>query len=176
MTYNTTPQIYIGCLASYNNGILHGAWVDATLGIDHIQDALRIILKSSPIAEAEEWAVHDYEGFETLNICEYEGFESICEKADFIEKHGALGAALADYFGGDLEEAKQALDEQYCGAYDNLTDYVREFYEECGMLNEVPEYLARYIDFEAIGRDMDLAGDIFTIEHDGVCHVFHAHA
>ena len=172
MTYNIPPKIYIACLASYNNGILHGAWVDAALGIDHIQDALHAILKSSPIAGAEEWAVHDYEDFETLNISEYEGFDSICEKAEFIENHGALGTALADYFGGDLEEAEQAIESQYCGAYDNITDYAREFYEECGLLNEVPEHLARYIDFEAIGRDMDMAGDIFTIALDGAYHIF----
>ncbi|CZG68743.1 Antirestriction protein [Legionella pneumophila] len=25
-----TPQIYIACLASYNNGIFHGQWIDVT--------------------------------------------------------------------------------------------------------------------------------------------------
>ncbi|WP_447531297.1 antirestriction protein ArdA, partial [Legionella pneumophila] len=25
-----TPQIYVACLAAYNNGIVHGEWIDAT--------------------------------------------------------------------------------------------------------------------------------------------------
>ena len=24
------PRIYVACLAAYNNGILHGAWIEAT--------------------------------------------------------------------------------------------------------------------------------------------------
>ena len=29
ITTNTEPRIYVACLAAYNNGILHGAWIDA---------------------------------------------------------------------------------------------------------------------------------------------------
>ncbi len=29
-------RIYVACLAAYNNGILHGAWIDATQGEDGI--------------------------------------------------------------------------------------------------------------------------------------------
>ena len=25
------PRIYVACLAAYNNGILHGAWIEATV-------------------------------------------------------------------------------------------------------------------------------------------------
>ena len=38
-------QIYVADLAAYNNGILHGAWSDATLDIDDIQDQINQILK-----------------------------------------------------------------------------------------------------------------------------------
>lgn len=50
-----SPKIYVACLASYNNGKLHGAWIDASLGADHIQDEINSILKSSPETGAEEW-------------------------------------------------------------------------------------------------------------------------
>jgi len=29
-TATDTPRVYVACLASYNNGILHGEWIDAT--------------------------------------------------------------------------------------------------------------------------------------------------
>ena len=28
-----TPRIYVACLAAYNNGRLHGRWIDATTRI-----------------------------------------------------------------------------------------------------------------------------------------------
>jgi antirestriction protein len=31
-TLTTEPRIYVACLAAYNNGNLHGAWIDATQG------------------------------------------------------------------------------------------------------------------------------------------------
>jgi len=56
-------RIYIADLAAYNNGILHGIWVDATLDIDDIWQQIKDMLKQSPVDDAEEIAIHDYEGF-----------------------------------------------------------------------------------------------------------------
>jgi hypothetical protein len=53
-----TPRIYLACLAAYNNGRLHGAWVDADQGADHIWNELRKMLRASPEPDAEEWAIH----------------------------------------------------------------------------------------------------------------------
>ena len=30
ITTTEQPRIYVACLAAYNNGILHGAWIEAT--------------------------------------------------------------------------------------------------------------------------------------------------
>ena len=54
----STIRIYVACLAAYNNGYLHGRWIDATLGESHIWDETRAMLAASPIEEAEEWAIH----------------------------------------------------------------------------------------------------------------------
>lgn len=51
-------RIYLACLAAYNNGRLHGAWVDADKGQDHIWNGLRAMLRASPEPDAEEWAIH----------------------------------------------------------------------------------------------------------------------
>lgn len=41
-------QIYAACLASYNNGRLHGRWIDAALGADHMRDEIAAMLRESP--------------------------------------------------------------------------------------------------------------------------------
>lgn len=38
------PRIYVACLAAYNNGILHGAWIDADQEPWAIWDAIRAML------------------------------------------------------------------------------------------------------------------------------------
>ena len=55
------PAIYVADLAAYNNGILHGVWIDATQDIEDIWQAVREMLKATPLEEvADEWAIHDY--------------------------------------------------------------------------------------------------------------------
>ena len=56
---NSTHRIYVACLAAYNNGHLHGRWIDATLGESHISRQTRAMLVASPINAAEEWAIHE---------------------------------------------------------------------------------------------------------------------
>ncbi len=154
-------RIYVADLAAYNSGKLHGAWIDASLDVDEMQAALAKMLDASPEGFAEEWAIHDYEGFEGLGICEYEGLESVHEKAQFIESHGKLGALVADHWCGDLEEAARALEENYAGEHTSLVDYAQDLTEETG---DVPQHLANYIDYERMGRDMELGGDVYTLE------------
>ncbi|KPM17699.1 antirestriction protein ArdA [Citromicrobium sp. WPS32] len=161
-------QIYVACLAAYNNGHLHGRWIDAAQEADAIRANITAMLDASPIADAEEWAIHDYDGFEGLSISEYEGVERVVELAAFIGEHGMLGALLVDHL-GDLAEARQALDERYCGQFESLADYVQELIEETA----IPEQLRFYIDWQAMARDAEISGDVFTIRtgHDEV-HVF----
>ncbi|MGD9664693.1 MAG: antirestriction protein ArdA [Novosphingobium sp.] len=173
MRNNTTtehPRIYVACLAAYNNGYLHGAWIDAAQEPWAIYDAVRVMLKASPIENAEEWAIHDYEGFGGIRLSEYTSFERVSQLAAFIAEHGKIGAALLDHHCGDLDEARKALTERYHGAHTSLADYVQELTEET---TEIPQSLRYYIDWQAMARDAELSGDLFTIQtaHDAV-HVF----
>ena len=45
------PKIYIADLAAYNNGYLHGEWVDATLEVEEIEEKIEEILANSPVLE-----------------------------------------------------------------------------------------------------------------------------
>ena len=58
---DNTPRIYVACLAAYNNGYLHGDWIDADQDVDEIRDEIATMLARSPIEHAEEYAIHDYE-------------------------------------------------------------------------------------------------------------------
>lgn len=116
-----TLQIYVACLASYNNGILYGEWIDATQDESDIVAEIQEILAKSPIEDAEEWAVHDFEGFGDIRIEEYSSIITIVEYASFITQHGELGKALlAEYA---LDDAETMLNDCYQGCFDSEVDF-----------------------------------------------------
>ena len=154
------PRIYVACLAAYNSGCLHGRWITATTP-DEIRDEVRAMLAASPEPEAEEWAIHDYEGFEGASLSEYSSFETVCELTDFITEHGELGAKLLNHLGDDLAEARAAF-EDYAGEYRSAADFAESLHEDTG--TEIPESLRYYIDWQALARDMALNGEIMVFQ------------
>lgn len=168
-----TPRIYVADLAAYNSGFLHGTWIDATQELEEIWTDIKAMLQDSPVTDPEEWAIHDYENFGGYSVGEYENLESLQAIACFIEEHGELGGKLLEHWCGDINQAKQSIEDHYCGQYESLADYAQELTEST---TEIPPSLQLYIDYAAIGRDMTLSGDIFTIEtsHDEV-HIFWNH-
>ena len=171
-TDRVIPSIYVACLAAYNNGYLHGEWIDATGGIDEINSKISEMLKNSPISDAEEFAIHDYEGFEGAELHEYSSIETVVKLADFIEEHGELGGQLIAHFSGNIEDAEIAL-ENHAGEYKSLADYAEELTEQS---TEIPQNIAYYIDYERMGRDMEMGGEVYIIELGfEQIHVFWAH-
>lgn len=164
-------RIYVACLAAYNNGILHGCWIDAEQEPDEIRSGITVMLKASPIAGAEEYAIHDYEGFEGAPVSEYSGVESVAELAAFIAEHGELGGKLVEYF-GSLDDAREAIEDHYAGEYKSLADFAQELTEQS---TEIPESLQYYIDWERMARDLEI-NDVLTIETGFECvHIFWRH-
>ncbi|KRA67064.1 antirestriction protein [Caulobacter sp. Root656] len=155
------PRIYVACLAAYNNGWLHGAWVDVEDDAHAVRAAIAAMLKASPIPLAEEYAIHDHEGFGGVEIAEYASLDRVVDIAGFLRERRTLGAAVLEQLGGDLDAAREALDDLYCGVHASLADWIQETTEES---LTIPEALRLYIDWEAMARDARLNGDVFTVE------------
>lgn len=172
MTDETSSiKIYVACLAAYNNGILHGRWIDATLGEDHLWEGIKAILAASPIPGAEEWALHDHEGFEGVALSEYESIQTVAELASFIEEYGPVAGKLMEHF-ADLEEAKEAMRDHYAGVYSSVSDFAQEITEETA---QIPDSLQCYIDWECMARDLEI-NDILALETGvGEVHIFWRH-
>ena len=163
------PRIYVACLAAYNHGCLHGRWIDATTP-GEIMAEVRAMLAASPIPDAEEWAIHDHDGFEGAQLSEYASFETVSDLADFIKDHGRLGALVHRHVGDDLAQARAAFDD-YAGAYASRSDFAETLHRDTGTV--IPSALEHYIDWSALARDMELGGDslVFETAFD-VVHVF----
>jgi antirestriction protein len=178
MNQNTKPRIYVASLSDYNAGRLLGRWIDAKQSAEQLHAEIRWMLAESKEPPAEEWAIHDYEGFGTLRLSEFASEDDIAAVAKGIEEHGMLFAELMTHFGGlsGLEEARRYMAEGYRGEFDSLADYVAELLEDCygDALKILPEFIQYHIDHDGIASDMEMGGDIFTIEIDRKVHVFDA--
>ena len=117
------------------------------------------MLKASPIEGAEEYAIHDYEGFEGAPLEEYSSIAYVAELAEFIAEYGRLGGELIAYY-CDLDEAKTALEEHYAGEYASVSAFAENLTEET---IQIPKSLQFYIDYERMARDLEI-NDIFSIE------------
>lgn len=166
-TSTITPRIYIACLAAYNNGHLHGEWLDAAQDVSELQDGIKRILATSPCPDAEEYAIHDSEYLG--NIGEYAGLKDVCERAAFISEHGAVALALLEYF-HDLQDAMGAMD-NYHGEYDSELDYAYRYVEDTGMFENVPQTIQNYFDYESFARDLFI-NDLYSVDSKNGVYVF----
>ncbi|MGQ4003380.1 antirestriction protein ArdA [Francisellaceae bacterium CB52] len=167
MTNNYEPKIYIACLASYNNGILYGKWIDANQDASVLEEEISDILAGSPMADAEEWAIHDYDDFDDLRLSEYESLETISQVAENIVERGELFIEAYKYT-NSIDETIEMLNDRFIDYYDSVIDYAEEITD----ISTVPQHLQYYIDFESLARDIELSGEIHTFEVDNQIAVF----
>lgn len=163
-------KFYAADLAAYNNGTLHGVWIDATSDAEAMQEKVDAMLKASPCPDAEEWLVHDYDDElkaishlgETSDL---EAIAGIMEAIEEIEDDydDSILPILIDWVSDQVTEPytwKSHLQDAYSGEWNDPEDYAADLCESCGYISELPEALRGYIDFQAMARDMALNGEI----------------
>lgn len=186
-TLTAECRIYVACLASYNNGVLHGAWIDVDgKDADELQEEINAILRSSPypnvtvehegkrVPSAEEWAIHDHEGFADL-IEEYTSMQDIAALAEALNNGETsrfavhwlikdIGLSIADA----CEKAEDVSIYQ-SEAWDLAADYCEEMAEDCYSkeLEGLPSFIRHAIDWKVAARDLKLGGDIAESEAFG---------
>jgi antirestriction protein len=163
------PRIYVASLSDYNNGFLHGEWLDADQDLDDLNSAITVMLGRSPSdPHAEEFAVHDSDGFGALAIGEYDPLEWINTVARGISEHGPAFSAWAAQCQGETERLAD-FEEAYLGEWDSLSAYAEDLLDDLGYIDlidkAVPKSLQPYVklDYEAFARDLRLSGDITVV-------------
>ena len=161
-TDTTTPRIYVASLADYNAGTLHGRWIDADQLAETIEAEVQEMLAESKEPIAEEWAIHDYEGFGAIHIDEFDSFEKVADAGIAIAEHGGAYAAYAANVGLDYADLS-GFEEAFCGEWDSEEDYAAELVDDLGYLREMPDHLHGYFDYEKWTRDLFMT-DFYSVK------------
>lgn len=177
----SVPRVYVASLADYNAGRLHGEWIE----LDNAQDLgerVQAMLRRSPEPVAEEWAIHDYEGFGPLQLGEYESLDTVSMLAQGIRQHGPAFAHWVALEGSTAGDLLARFEDVYLGHWESIEAFAESLFDDFGyqeILDQViPEQLQAYVRFdaEAWARDLDLGGDITTSQGDHGVYVFNARA
>lgn len=177
------PSIWVGSLADYNNGDLHGQWLDAAREAADVHADIQAMLSRGPAAARgdlpEEWGIFDYEGFGSLRIGESETIEYVSRVARGIAEHGPAFAAWAEVM--EDEDLLDGFTDAYLGHYDSLEAYAESWLDDSGyerILDEtIPDAIRGYVQFDvtALARDLHLSGDVHVLHADaGGVFVFQA--
>jgi antirestriction protein len=167
-----TPRIYVASLSDYNAGRLHGCRLHAAVDdVNELQAGIDRLMMTSPEPYAEEWAIHDYEGFGMAHLSEYQSLETVVRIARGIEQHGPAFAAWANTVGLDDVEALDRFEDSFLGTWDSAKEYAEGLLDDLGLNSEldeaIPELLQGYISVDVTGfaRDMEMGGMITVIEN-----------
>lgn len=121
----TAPRIYVADLAAYNAGSLVGRWISLD-GID--SDELHEIIQSKVLMPGhEEWAIHDYEGFGSIPVGEYDSLENIVAHVERMGEEPAKYFAYVQAHGSHY--ADQYDEERVEGPYDNASEWFDQYLE-----------------------------------------------
>lgn len=171
------PRIYVASLIDYNAGRLHGAWLVADADIERLQAGVQAMLAASPEPLAEEYAIHDYEGFGDVHLSEYEDLGRVAVIGSGIATYGEAFAAWVSVLDGGEAVSVQRFEEAFRGTWASLTAYADDLLADLGAesyLTAIPDWLQPYVELrnEAFARDIVLGGDIAAIEGTAGVHIF----
>lgn len=154
--------IYVACLAAYNNGKLHGKWIDACQDYQGIHAEISKMLKESPEPGAKEWALHDYEGFLGIKFSKSPNLRRVSAVARLLETEGDPFAIWYETQNGsyfDAEELEEKFLKQWQGMHDSEADFAEYLLDSTNALKELPGWAKGYFNFDAYARDLSLSGE-----------------
>lgn len=171
-----TPRIYVASLSDYNAGRLHGVWIDADQDADELRAHIDLMLKASDEPGAEEWAIHDFEGFGPLHLNEYQSIADVARIGRGVAEHGmafAHWAALLSPTGfGQLDE----FGDHYQGHWSSMISYAEDLLDSLGMdpdkCTGLPDTLRPYVSIDVAAFARDLESDLWTSDGDNGVYVF----
>ncbi len=166
----TEPRVYVASLSDYNAGRLHGVWIDATQSAADIEIEVNDMLGDSPEVTLgyipEEWAIHDYEGFGSLKLSEWETFERVSTIATLIEEHGEAFIAYCDNEGMDVDDdAEAAFEEAFCGEWSSEAEYAQELAEDIGAVPRELDWPYTCIDWQRAWNELRMGGDNYSVSN-----------
>jgi antirestriction protein len=163
--FNSDIQVWVGDLAEYNNGNLVGDWFMLPMDLEEMMK--EVLLEGN-----EEYYIGDVDS-ELYSIIKEMGLRELnefAEKLESLQENEQIALCGLMEHCIDLEEALEILENGSYSIYNNckdMSDVAYEWYDMTGQLSEITKHISEYyIDFEGIGRDMEINGTFIQLDND----------
>lgn len=149
------PRIYVGTYAKYNSGSLKGAWLDLE---DYAckQDFYEACAELHDDEEDCEYMFKDWEDIPDAFIGESHIDEEFWDYMDSEIDDDAKQAYVACFDKWDEDD----FNDRYRGQHRDWEDMAEELLAETGEINDIPERLRYYFDYEKYANDLRCGGDM----------------
>lgn len=179
MNENAIIKGYIANLGKCNEGVLAYTLISFPIDDEELNEALKEIECSYTDEEGKEhnplYEEYFFSGWECEIPFDFDEYVSIDVVNEIAERVEALSAFEQDILKiilvehtSDANEALQIVED---GDYtiwndcENMADVAVAMAEEYGYLNNIPEPLKYYIDYERWGRDIEVEGTFLECEN-----------
>ena len=142
-------NIYLTNLGKYNEGFLIGEWVELPASEEELE---KVFERIGINEEYEEFFITDYESDFGYRVGEYDNLEELNEVAEQFENldetEKEVFKALIDEGYSSEDALEKISDSDYMIFWDcsDMEDVAREYAEETGLLDSIPENLQSYDD------------------------------
>lgn len=166
------PSIYITDLPAYNEGFLVGKWIKLPLSSFELSQAISEVLSEGEAISGsdnhEEHFITDYEwdSHELYDISEYEDIHKLNEQLQLLEFKSeqelkAIAFLLQNQLATDIEDAISKVEDVVIYENQTMQDVAYDLMQECYQADLLPSIIANNIDYDAIGKDLELDGTYY---------------
>lgn len=153
------PAVYCGTYGKYNNGSLHGMWIDLTSFFDY-DEFIEFCKDLHTDEEDPELMFQDFENFPrelySESCFDEATFDKIIEYANHDDRE-AVDAFLCCYGIDELDKFEDA----YQGKFDSEVDFAYHIIDECYDIERTMGNLSFYFDYDKFARDLFMCDYFF---------------
>ncbi|GAB2646825.1 antirestriction protein ArdA [Kribbella swartbergensis] len=168
------PRIYVRSLVDYTEGHDIGGWIDASQDLEDLQADIHRILAQSLHPHwtgepAEEWAIHDQDGFGQIQLREYESLDVVCALGKGIAQYGLAFAAWEEINDTRDIDTLERFETAYFGAFEHrkYAEHVFEGMNGEQELEALPDWMRDVVrvDYERMAHEMETSGEVRFVDH-----------
>lgn len=165
-------KVYVGTYRKYNNGSIQGDWLDLE-DYDNKAEFYDACRELHSDEDDPELMFQDWEEIPSRYITESSIGEDLWDWLKLSPEEREIASTYLEEVdhSADLEVALEAFD----GEHESEVDWAADFWDQTGMLNQVPEFAQSYIDYEAFARDARLGGDMTFVQKGRKVRAFRRH-
>ena len=170
-------DVFLTDMASFHSYLI-GEWISLPMEEDELSQTIKRILKKGEEACAdgsihEEYFLTDWEGEEFFQVGEYTNVFKLNEEvAHFNEldledyQIKSVKFLMKSSIVSNLDEAIEKMEETVLYEETSFLDLAYQIVEEQYNLDDLPQFIANYFDYEALARDLELEGFYHEIDGD----------